>query len=87
MADHGNGEDPAFEDIEFSKKPFYWWYGKDLSEFFATVEEHGAENAYIELKKVRGKKEVYLVVKLLDSGGQVVGHYDASHVCPPDCSE
>lgn len=91
MADHsgndGSEEYPGEE--EFSKDPHFWWYGKDLAKFFATVMKHGYENVYIELREIRkgGEKEAWFIVKRLGSGGEILGGYNDSHVCPPDCSE
>ena len=87
MADHGDNSNGDEQEEEYSKKPYYWFYGRDLDGFFATVSKYGYDNVYIEVRESKEEKEAYLVVKLLDSGGEVVGHYNFSHSCPPDCTE
>ncbi len=66
--------------------PFFWWYGYDLYDFFATVAKYGQDNVYIEMHE-EGEgddKETFLDVFLIGTGEQV-GHYNDSHICPPDC--
>ena len=61
---------------------YTWWNGEDLHDFFATVIQYGYDNIWI--KTYVDEEERWLDVYLRD-GDVLVGHYDVSHVCPPDC--
>lgn len=70
-------------------KPYIWWDGADLEDFFAKVGTLGARNVIIEwhpedsLLYVR-PKEGGEVTTMGDGDGD--DGYNYSHKCPPDCS-
>ena len=65
-------------------QPFFWWKGEDLADFFNTVSKYGYDNVRSEMHE-EGEaedREDFLYV-IYECG--LVGHYNESHTCPPDC--
>ena len=80
MSDDGNNGDQGREN------PYFWWEGSDLYEFFATVSKSGYDNVRIEVREEEGDDgpEAFLDVINLETG-ELIGHYNFSHSCPPAC--
>lgn len=69
-------------------RPFFWWEGEDLYEFFATVGRYGYDNVRIEVHVEDDddddEPQAFLDV-VLNESDERVGHYNFSHICPPCC--
>lgn len=81
MADHKDQEAPTYDD-----RPYFWWDGSDLSEFFGTVNRYGYDNVRIEVRETgEGEEREAFIDVYLKKGNKLVGHYNFSHICPPNC--
>ena len=65
------------------KTKYFWWEGKDLSPFFARVQELGTDNVRIQFDPhTQLLKIVPLGVSVRDNGDET---FNWSHPCPPFC--
>lgn len=69
----------------------YWWHGTDLLQFVFNFGRYafmcGIENIRVEFwphEELDGSRGVLKIVDTRDD--EVLGSYNWSHVCPPDCS-
>jgi len=83
MSDNSENEEDR---TEFPEE-YWWWEGKDLYAFFATVGKHGYDNVYIGINFVEGDDgEQQAWISVVDKETkEVLGHYYQSHTCPPEC--
>jgi hypothetical protein len=67
---------------------FHWWKGSDALDAFACLALHGAEGCTLSVRyglaKDGGVWQAWLVVA---RGKEILGAFDVSHPCPPDCPE
>ena len=66
------------------KVEYFWWEGKDLAPFFATVQELGAENVRIQFNPHTKLLKIVPIGEGLRNG---VTTYNFSHPCTPDCGD
>lgn len=73
-----------FQDRDDKHEVYDWWNGEDLADFFASVEEQGAENVRIEAHYYGEGEKRQVELRIVGSADDH-GSYNVSHPCPPFC--
>jgi len=75
-----------FAEREDKHEVYDHWDGADLSDYFALVAQHGAENVRIENHYYGEGEDRAVEIRVIDKAtGELLGSFDMSHPCPPFC--